>query len=134
MKARTIDIKRFAVHDGDGIRTTLFLKGCSLKCLWCHNPEGISFEPQLAYYENKCVGCGECVSVCPSGAHGISENGHTFDRDKCMGCGKCEEVCLGDALKLYGKEVTVDEILPKPSRTFLISKLLRLKMPIHCKN
>lgn len=112
MKARTIDIKRFAVHDGDGIRTTLFLKGCSLKCLWCHNPEGISFEPQLAYYENKCVGCGECVSVCPSGAHGISENGHTFDRDKCMGCGKCEEVCLGDALKLYGKEVTVDEILP----------------------
>ena len=112
MKARTIDIKRFAVHDGDGIRTTLFLKGCSLKCIWCHNPEGISFEPQLAYYENKCIGCGECVSVCPSGAHRISENSHTFDRDKCMGCGKCDEVCLGDALKLYGKEVTVDEILP----------------------
>ena len=112
MKARLIDIKRFAVHDGDGIRTTLFLKGCSLKCIWCHNPEGISFKPQLAYHENKCIGCGECFSVCHVGAHVISENGHTFDRSKCVGCGKCEEACLGEALKLYGKEITVDEILP----------------------
>lgn len=108
---RIIDIKRFAVHDGDGIRTTLFLKGCSLKCVWCHNPEGISFEPQLSYLKDKCINCGECVSVCPNNAHGIENGIHTFDRDKCIGCGKCENVCLGEALKLYGKEMSVDEAL-----------------------
>ena len=59
LKGLIFDIKRFAVHDGNGIRTTVFLKGCPLKCLWCHNPEGISFKPQLAFYENKCINCGE---------------------------------------------------------------------------
>ena len=109
MKARVIEIKRFAVHDGDGIRTTLFLKGCPLKCVWCHNPEGICSEPQLSYIENKCIGCGECVSVCPEKAHEITEKGHVFNRQRCVGCGKCEEVCLGNALKLYGREMSVDE-------------------------
>lgn len=60
MKALISDIKRFAVHDGDGIRTTIFFKGCPLKCIWCHNPESISFKPQIAFYKNKCIGCGEC--------------------------------------------------------------------------
>lgn len=106
------DIKRFAVHDGDGIRTTVFLKGCPLKCVWCHNPEGIGFNPQLAYYENKCIGCGECASVCPAGAQKIAENGHIFDRDLCISCGKCEGVCLGEALKFHGREMTVEELLP----------------------
>ena len=109
MTGTVVDIKRFAVHDGDGIRTTLFLKGCSLKCVWCHNPESIHFEPQLSYIAKKCIGCGECVDVCPIGAHGISENGHTFDRASCTACGKCEETCLGEALKLYGKKMSVDE-------------------------
>ena len=68
MDAMLMDVKRFAVHDGPGIRTTLFLKGCSLKCIWCHNPEGIGTKPQMAYYEHKCIGCGECVSVCAQGA------------------------------------------------------------------
>ena len=112
MKARIIEIKRFAVHDGDGIRTTLFLKGCPLKCVWCHNPEGLCAAPQLSYIREKCINCGECVSACPTGAHGIFEGGHVFDRAKCIGCGKCEEVCLGTALKLYGKEMSVDELLP----------------------
>lgn len=112
MKARISDIKRFAVHDGDGIRTTVFFKGCPLKCVWCHNPEGIGFKPQLAYYANKCIGCGECVSACPAGAHKITENGHVFERESCVGCGKCESVCLGDALKFYGREMTVDQLLP----------------------
>ncbi len=106
------DIKRFAVHDGEGIRTTVFLKGCPLKCVWCHNPEGIGFKPQLAYYENKCIGCGECVSVCPAGAQKVTENGHIFDRDLCISCGKCEGACLGEALKFYGREMTVEELLP----------------------
>lgn len=113
MKALISDIKHFAVHDGDGIRTTVFFKGCPLKCVWCHNPEGIDFKPQMAYYKNKCIGCGECISACPSGAHKITQEGHIFERDLCVACGKCETLCLGEAMKHYGKEMTVDELLPQ---------------------
>lgn len=109
MKAKYIDIKKFAVHDGPGIRTTLFVKGCPLHCKWCHNPESISFEGQLSYLQAKCTGCGECVTQCSVGAHAVNENGHFFDREKCISCGKCESVCLGDALKFYGKEISLDE-------------------------
>ena len=112
MRATIFDIKRFAVHDGDGIRTTVFFKGCPLKCVWCHNPEGISYMPQLAYYENKCVSCGECVEICPQKAHGIENGRHSFDRNKCILCGECEKMCLGEALKLYGKKMTIDELMP----------------------
>ncbi len=111
-KAVISDIKRFAVHDGNGIRTTVFLKGCPLKCVWCHNPEGISFQPQIAYYEHKCVGCGKCVKICPPKAHEIKNSVHIFTRNLCIECGQCEEVCLGNALKLYGKEFTVSELMP----------------------
>ncbi len=90
MKALICDIKRFAVHDGNGIRTTVFFKGCPLKCVWCHNPESIDFKPQLAFYENKCIGCGEC-----------KRQDFTVDN------------CLGDAKLLYGKETTVEELLPQ---------------------
>ena len=89
MKGIVSDIKKFAVHDGDGIRTTVFFKGCPLKCVWCHNPESISFKPQTAFFENKCIGCGECK------------------RDNFN-----PEDCLGEAKVLYGKEMTVDELLP----------------------
>ena len=89
MKALISDIKRFAVHDGEGIRTTVFFKGCPLKCVWCHNPESISFKPQVAFYENKCIGCGEC-----------KKEGFTV------------EGCLGDARVLYGKEMTIEKLLP----------------------
>lgn len=113
MKAKIFEIKRFAVHDGDGIRTTVFFKGCPLKCVWCHNPEGISFKPELAYYQNKCINCGECIGICPSDAQKMTENAHEFDREKCISCGRCAEVCLGGALTHYGKEVTLDELLPR---------------------
>ena len=112
MKARVIEIKRFAVHDGDGIRTTLFLKGCPLACVWCHNPEGIGSAPQLAYMADKCIGCGSCVSGCPSGAHSVKDGLHIFEREKCIGCGKCEEECPVNALKFYGREMSVEELLP----------------------
>lgn len=112
MTATIFEIKRFAVHDGDGVRTTVFFKGCPLKCVWCHNPEGIGFAPQLAYLKDKCIGCGECVSVCPVGAHSMTDGVHTYDRAKCVNCGKCAEACFGEALKLYGKEMTVAELMP----------------------
>lgn len=102
-----LEYKRFAVHDGDGIRTTLFLKGCPLSCKWCHNPEGIAFRPQLAYLPHKCINCGECA-ICPSGAHTFTD-AHRFDRNKCTVCKKCTEVCLGEALMLHGRQVSAAE-------------------------
>lgn len=111
MKANIFEIKRFAVHDGDGIRTTVFFKGCPLKCVWCHNPEGISFETELAYNSNKCISCGECVIVCPTKAHYFDNGKHEFNRVKCIKCGKCKDVCFGQALTLYGKEMSIDDIM-----------------------
>lgn len=110
IKGNIFDIKRFAVHDGDGIRTTVFFKGCSLKCVWCHNPEGISFDSQIAFYKNNCINCGRCFGVCE--CQQIKDGIHTLQFDKCIGCGKCESVCLNGALKLYGKKYTVDELMP----------------------
>ena len=105
-----MDVKRFAVHDGPGVRTTLFLKGCSLRCLWCHNPEGISPRPETAYYAHKCMNCGECARVCPSGAQRMDAGGrHVFEREMCVACGACEGACLGEAMKLFGRTVTVGE-------------------------
>ena len=83
------EIKRFAVHDGDGIRTTVFFKGCPLKCVWCHNPETISPKPQLAYYAHKCINCGQCAEICS--AHQIRDGLHLFDRTLCTGCGNARK-------------------------------------------
>lgn len=102
-----LEIKRFAVHDGDGIRTTLFLKGCPLACRWCHNPEGIAQRAELAYFAHKCLGCGMCA-VCENGVHTFAE-GHALAMENCTACGKCEQACLGDALKLYGKTISAEE-------------------------
>ncbi|MBE7050077.1 MAG: glycyl-radical enzyme activating protein [Ruminococcaceae bacterium] len=111
MNANIFEIKRFAVHDGDGIRTTVFFKGCPLKCVWCHNPEGISSKPELALYQHKCTLCGQCVRVCPAHAHKISDGVHSFNNSLCISCKKCTDECFNDALKFYGKEVSVEELL-----------------------
>ena len=112
MNAPIVEIKRFAVHDGDGIRTTVFLKGCPLKCVWCHNPEAIEPKATLAFFRDKCIFCGACASACPVKAHRFSEKGHFFDRTACVRCGACEKVCLSDALKFYGRSMTPDALLP----------------------
>ncbi len=106
-----VDIKRFAVHDGDGIRTTVFLKGCPLQCVWCHNPESISPLSQLAYYRDKCVACGRCVGACPNRAHAVADGVHTLDRDKCVACGNCVTACHAGALEMEGKAMTVAQVM-----------------------
>lgn len=108
-KALLVEIKKFAVHDGPGIRTVFFLKGCPLNCKWCHNPESISPKPELADYEHKCIQCGECIPVCPTQAHTMLDSKHYFDRSKCNACGACEEVCLGSALKFFGRTTSLEE-------------------------
>lgn len=113
-KGRIFAIKRFAVHDGDGIRTTVFLKGCSLECVWCHNPEGISPKSEISYYDIKCISCGACASVCQYGAHTFDgEYGHIFHREKCVGCGECENSCYSDAIVFWGETVDSEQLLPK---------------------
>lgn len=112
MLANIFDIKHFAVHDGPGIRTTVFFKGCPLKCQWCHNPESIRKKKQLGYLTHKCVGCGKCVVACPQGAHTFTNEGiHTFDREKCIACGECVKACPASALSLYGKEAELQAVL-----------------------
>jgi len=109
MNGRLLDIKRLSVHDGPGIRTTIFLKGCSLRCRWCHNPESVSPNPEIGFLKNKCIGCGKCAEVCPSGAHVLRNGTHLFTRELCTACGKCVEACLPDALEYYGMELSVEE-------------------------
>ncbi len=111
MKTLVTDIQRFSLSDGEGIRTTVFLKGCNMKCAWCHNPETISSHPELMFYRTKCIGCGKCFEVCPTGAHQLVHGEHVINREACISCGKCTEVCYAEALATCGKEMTVEEIV-----------------------
>lgn len=104
------NIQKFSVQDGPGIRTTVFVKGCPLRCLWCHNPETQNLQQELAYRPNLCIGCGQCTTVCDHGGHTITPEGHIFDRSGCIACGKCQEVC-GGALEIIGEDKTVEEVL-----------------------
>ncbi|MBT6146240.1 MAG: glycyl-radical enzyme activating protein, partial [Gemmatimonadetes bacterium] len=112
LKALIFDIKKFAIHDGPGIRTTVFFKGCPLACAWCHNPEAMSTKPELVLFESKCISCGECFRVCPQQAHEMLPDGtRVYHRDLCTLCGKCTEVCYAEALVMEGREVTVEEVM-----------------------
>ncbi len=109
-KLKVTEIQRFCMHDGPGLRTTVFLKGCPLKCAWCHNPETQKREDQLLFYLTKCIGCQACACVCKAGAHSIGEK-HTIDRDKCISCFDCVSACPTNALEKCGNDMTIDEII-----------------------
>ncbi len=111
IKLNVFDIERFAIHDGPGIRTTVFLKGCPLRCAWCANPESQSAKPELMHAERKCVGCGRCANACKHGAVKMADGRPVFDRAKCVLCGDCVRACLSGALKIAGRAMAVDEIL-----------------------
>jgi glycyl-radical enzyme activating protein len=110
MQGRILDLKRLSVHDGPGLRTTVFLKGCPLNCRWCHNPESISPEPEIGFSKRKCVGCRKCAEACPTGAHVFRDGTHLLDHTLCIACGKCVAACLPGALEYYGREMSAAEV------------------------
>jgi len=109
------NIQRFSTEDGPGIRTTVFLKGCPLSCLWCHNIENIDPRPQTVWYSTRCIGNKACIEACPEGALELREDGMHIDREKCKACGTCEDACPSGAIKVMGNEwksdALVDELL-----------------------
>ncbi|SDK30367.1 pyruvate formate lyase activating enzyme [Maridesulfovibrio ferrireducens] len=105
------NIQRMSVQDGPGLRTTVFFKGCPLKCRWCSNPESQSFQPQLLYYDELCVGCGACAAFCPEGAVSEQDGKFIVDRDKCIDCGKCVEACPSKAREMVGKTLSVEDVM-----------------------
>lgn len=114
MKGNIIDIKKFTIHDGPGIRSTVFLKGCPLNCVWCHNPEGIENKVNLWYFEKKCIKCRKCISACLNKAVSIAEKPQphiVINKEKCTNSGKCVEVCPTTALCFDGKEVSVQDVV-----------------------
>ena len=106
------NIQRFSIHDGPGIRTTVFFKGCSLRCFWCHNPEGLHLKPEIQFFSARCIGCGECVRTCPEGAQELLKDGtRIFHRDLCTVCGKCVETCFPGGLQMNGKAMSAAEVM-----------------------
>ena len=106
------DIQRFSIHDGPGIRTTVFLKGCNLRCAWCHNPETLSARPEIQTFPDKCIACGACFGACATTARQRNADGSaTYSRDRCAACGACAKTCYAEALTLVGREMSADQVL-----------------------
>lgn len=115
-KGIVTEIQRFSIHDGPGIRTTVFLKGCNLRCFWCHNPETLDPRPQLQLYLDRCIGCGECFQRCPHGAHVLVDGQREFHRELCVACGRCAETCYAEALVVTGEYMTTDQVIEEVLR------------------
>ena len=124
MLGNIFDIQRFCVHDGPGIRTTVFVKGCPLRCQWCHNPESQKKELSVAYYDGKCIACGACVNACEHNCHALESTddltrnrpNHKIDREKCIKCGICSKACPTGAIELLGRQVSVEEVMSEVVR------------------
>jgi len=117
IKGTVFDTKRFSIHDGPGIRTTIFLKGCPLHCLWCHNPESQSPHPDVMLRPNRCIACHACIDDCPQGA--ISVNGSssvTTDMNLCIRCGDCTDTCFAEAREIIGEEMSVAQVMAEIER------------------
>ena len=117
--ANVVKIQRFSTHDGPGVRTVVFFKGCPLRCEWCHNPETQLSMQQIFFHKNNCLNCSQCVSVCQTGAHYISDGGlHLFDSSKCIGCLKCADICPYGAIESVGKIMSVSSIISTVMRDY----------------
>lgn len=115
-KGRILEIQRFSIHDGPGIRTTVFLKGCPLRCIWCHNPDAASSDRMLSFLPGRCIVCGYCVRICPRQAHRIEAGLHTLDRTVCDVCGSCTDECHAKALELIGRDMSAGEVMEEVVR------------------
>jgi len=110
------NIQRFSIHDGPGIRTTVFLKGCNLRCFWCHNPETLRTEPELQIFPDRCIGCGACLERCEQQAHVTIDGRRVFHRELCVACGRCADTCYAESLVLVGERRTVTEVVEEVLR------------------
>ncbi len=111
MSGWVFDVKRYAIHDGPGIRTTVFFKGCPLRCRWCHNPESWKAAPEMSLRLSRCVRCGRCVELCPQSAVSILENGPATDPERCTLCGACVAGCVAGAREIIGQKMTVADVM-----------------------
>jgi pyruvate formate lyase activating enzyme len=111
LTGRILHLQRLSTEDGPGIRTTVFFKGCPLRCTWCHNPESLSPQAQTQWFAIRCLGCDTCLSVCPNHCLTRTDSGLSIDRARCEGCGRCAEACPAGAIELLGKTISVDELL-----------------------
>lgn len=110
------NIQKFSIHDGNGIRTSIFFKGCPLDCAWCHNPESQRYHKEMMVFYDKCTACGACVAHCPVGANRIEDGQLVMDRTKCTTCGECLDWCLNNAREMAGREYTIPELVKEAEK------------------